>query len=526
MARVFSGFHQSFLIKVSDLAVRRFSLALFLVLGMTCTNSMPAAARDLAVVKPVMDCGALAKMVLNQPEFQGRVESAVLTSEEAPPPKMLANMTTAVKSAHPFCNVKGYLTPQVHFELHLPMENWTQRLVFEGCGGLCGSVMLFGIFGGDNCQPVADGEFATVTSDLGHSTQKLTNMDAVWAADKQLRVDFGHRGVHVTTLAAKQIVERFYGRPQAFAYFDGCSDGGREAMVSVERYPADFNGVIAGAPVLNEVANNTIYHAWGVQRLINPDGKKVFSDAAIETLHKAVIAACGTVTGDSKVNLVLDPTKCHYDPSAIACKGSEKADSCLTSDQVKAAHELYVGPHDPEGHLLYYGYDYGSELLWNREADGDASWGPGSFPGYLASDPPDPTAEFRKQVFTRDAVKKNNVFANDLNALDTDLHPFQRAGGKLIIWQGWGDIAVATMPTVNFYHALRERFGPQTGDFVRLYMLPGVAHCGGGEGPDKMDLMATIMKWTEDGIAPGPMNVVKKDPSGAVTAKEVIEPYL
>jgi Tannase and feruloyl esterase len=498
---------------------------LLLALSVMLLGGSSAHAKDLQIVKPAMECAALTKMVLTNPEAPGRVESAVIKESEAPPPAMIAKLLslTAVE-AHPFCDVKGYVTPQVHFEIHLPIENWTQRLMFQGCGGFCGAVAPFGFYvmGGEGCQPATHGEIAVVTSDLGHSSQM---MDAVWAASKQAREDFGYRGVHVSTLAAKEIVARYYGQPQTYSYFNGCSDGGREAMVSVERYPADFNGVIAGAPVFNEVANNTIYHAWGVQKLIRADGSLVFSDAALKTLHNAALEACDTLGGDPKDGVIPDPTKCHFDPATAACKAGASGDSCLSPEQVQAAKELYIGPHDVEGHALYYGYDYGSEMSWNKEAQGDGAWGKGSFPGYLASDPPDPNAEFKTQTFTREAVRKNNAFADELDALNSDLRPLHKAGAKLIIWHGWGDIGVAPGPTLAFYQAAREKVGPEFNDFVRLYMLPGVAHCGGGEGPDKMKLMAAIMAWVEDGVAPGPMTAVKKDETGKVIAERVIQPY-
>jgi hypothetical protein len=487
-----------------------------------------AAAKDLPPVKPVIDCTALANMVFADSRAFGRVESAVLKDSEPAPPSIVARMTTAVEKPRPYCEVKGYIIPQVHFELHLPTENWTQRLLFEGCGGFCGAVRLFGIFGGNGCLVATNGEFATVTSDLGHNSQKM--MDAVWAADKQLREDFGYRGVNVTTIAAKEIVAKYYGQPQAFAYFDGCSDGGREAMASVERYPNDFNGVIAGAPVVNEVANNTIYHAWGVQKLIRPDGSKVFSDAAMATLHNAALAACDTMNGDPKDGVVPDPPQCHFDPSVIACGKGEPASSdskCLTPEQVKAAKELYLGAHDAEGHVFYYGYDVGSELQWNKEADGDAAWGgtAGSFPGFLASDPPDVKIDFHNLAFTESTVKGFYVFANELNAGNADLRPLQKAGAKLIIWQGWSDVAVAPGAVLDYYSKLRKTVGPQTDDFVRLYMLPGVSHCGGGDGPDKTELVKTLMGWVEDGIAPGPLTATKRDDEGKVTATRVIQPY-
>ena len=473
-----------------------------LALGLAFLSAMPAAARDLPAVKPVLDCSALAKIVLANPEAPGRVESAAV-------------VTTGTPS--PYCDVKGYVTPQVRFELHLPTVNWTQRLLFEGCGGFCGAIRLGAVRAAEGCQPVTNGEFILVTSDLGHASQ---GMDAVWAADKQLRVDFGYRGVHVTTLAAKEIVARFYGRPQAFAYFNGCSDGGREAMVEVERYPADYNGVVSGASVVNETANNTIFHAWALQHVQHPDGSNVFSDAALTMLHNAAVAACGEKDG-----LIGDPEQCHFDPGSTACKGGEAVDSCLTPEQVRAARDIYIGAQGPDGRAIYFGYPIGSELGWNRQVAGVAGWRVGSFPGYLASDPPSLTAEMSNVAFTPEAVKKLNVFGADLNALNPDIRPFQSAGGKLIMWHGWADPAVPSMSSVTFFRAIRGKAGAATDAFVRLYMLPGVGHCGGGQGPDKADLMTAIMAWTEDGIAPGAITVNKKDGTGPVTATRTIQPF-
>jgi Tannase and feruloyl esterase len=503
-----------------------------IALGFCCLVPASAMARDLAVVKPVMDCAALTRMILTNPEAPGRVQSATLEKSEGAGSALSAAMTTRVIKAAPFCKVTGYVVPQVRFELHLPTESWTQRLLFQGCGALCGELTSMGLFGGDGCKTFEDGQFATVISDLGHHEPPILSldgvwamMDAVWAVDKDLRRDFGYRGVHVTTIAAKEIIARYYGQPQAYAYFSGCSDGGREAMVAVERYPADFNGVVAGSAVMNEVLNNTIYHAWGVQKLIRPDGSKAFSDDAMMTLHKAVVAACDTLNGAPKDGLIEDPTLCHFDPATIECKSGESSSACLTNEQVKIAKDLYIGAQDPEGHPLYFGYDPGSELAWNSEAKIDGSFGTGAFPGYLASDPPSATTEMKNLKFTQEAVKKMMVFASDVNALNPDLRPFHKAGGKLIVWSGWADVAVAPRGSVKFVREIRKTVGPDTDQFLRLYMVPGVQHCGGGEGPDKIDFLSAILAWTEDGVAPGSITARKKDTTGKVIAERVLQPY-
>jgi feruloyl esterase len=398
------------------------------------------------------------------------------------------------------------------------MENWTQRLLFEGCGGLCGAIHLGRVTAADGCQAVSNGEFAVVSSDLGHKSKD--DQDAVWAADKQLRIDFGYRGVHVTTVAAKEIIARFYGQPQAFAYFSGCSDGGREAMMEAERFPSDYNGILAGAAVMNKVTNDTVYHAWNIQHLRRADGTNVFSEAALATLHNAAIAACG----DKRDALIPDPTLCHFDPDVIACKSGEPTDACLTSTQVKAARDLYIGAQGPDGHPLYFGYEVGSELAWNRQLASDIAWGVGAFPGFMASDPPDLKAEMTNVVFTPEAVSRMTVFAAQLNATNYDLRPFQKAGGKLIMWHGWDDIGVAPRSWVTFFRDVQHA-GLSADTFLRLYMLPGVAHCSGGAGPDRIDAMSAIMAWVENGVAPGPIAAKKKDATGKIISERLIQPY-
>jgi len=515
--------HKNSLRSKTSLVVGR-TAAISMLTVIAVSMSVKASAKELPPVKPAIDCSTLTGMVLGSPEAIGKVDSATLKQEEPAPPAFMAKYVTTIKP-RPYCEVKGYVIPQVHFEIHLPTENWTQRLLFTGCGGFCGQINMWGIMGGDGCAIASSGEFATVTSDLGHRSEML-RMDAVWGADKQLREDFGFRGVHVSTVAAKEIVARYYGRPQAFTYFTGCSDGGREAMVSVERYPGDFDGVVAGAPVVNEVANNTVYHAWGVQKLVRPDGSKVFDDEAINILHNGALAACDTMDGDPKDGVIPNPPECHFDPSTLVCHdGASGGAKCLTPEQVEVAKELYKGPHDAAGHALYYGYDVGSELAWVRQAEGDSKWGPGSFTGFLASNPPDPKIEFKNLSFTQEAFKKYNVFADVLNAENTDLRPLNKAGGKLIIWQGWGDVAVAPGAILDYYKALRKKVGPQTDDFVRFYLVPGVSHCAGGEGPDKLELVKSILAWVEDGQAPGPLTAVRRDDEGKVAASRVIQPY-
>jgi len=222
-------------------------------LGGLATISVPdAGARDLAIVKPIIPCSSLA-------------ETDVTSAGEVPARIVTARLVTSSTDA-PYCEVRGYVAPQVSFELRLPTQNWMQRLLFSGCGGFCGRVD-FRLRAAEGCAAVENREFALVATDLGRSTPD-GNGDGVWAAGSpESRADYGFRGVHVVAVAAKAIIARFYGQSPAYSYFDGCSDGGREALMEVQRYPSEFNGVVAGAAVINDTANNSIFHAWSAQHV-------------------------------------------------------------------------------------------------------------------------------------------------------------------------------------------------------------------------------------------------------------------
>jgi feruloyl esterase len=440
-------------------------------------------ARDLPVVKAAVSCESLATAVFAATgEAPARVNSATLVSIGTP---------------SPYCNVRGYVAPQVNFELHLPTENWTQRLLYSGCGGFCGQVNVR-TQAAERCQPVQDGELALVAADLGHSTSALD--DAMWSVDNpQGRVNFGYRGVHAVVVAAKQIVARFYGRAQQFAYFSGCSDGGREGLNSLQRYPGDFNGVIAGAPVVNLTANNSLYHAWIVRQLLRPDGTKRFSDANLVLLHQAVVSACA-LGGQQIGEVIADPRDCHFDPAKLLCVNSTV--NCLTAEQVKAVRELYAGAHDADGRALYFGLPHGSELVWNTQAPSSLLYAT-SFIGFLAGDPAEYPVNVWSVTFSQESLQHYSRSGDILNALNPDLRPFAKKGGKVLIWHGWADVGVPPMSSIAYVDSVRANAGAKAAnDFLRLYMLPGVYHCGGGPGPDRIDLLTPLMTWVEDGVAP------------------------
>ncbi len=461
--------------------MKRFCLFL-LAIFMLATFPSVALARALERVAPKFSCASLAGFETQVEGARANVASASLVATAGTPR---------------YCEVKGQVEPRVQFELHLPVDGWQQRLLFTGCGGFCGSVRIrIGV--AEGCPAITDGTMATVSSDLGHSA---AFDDTSWASgNPQARLDYGHRANHVVTLAAKAIIDHFYMRPPVYSYFSGCSDGGREAMMEAQRYPDDFDGIIAGAPVINVTANNSVYHAWIVQHLLTREGKPVFSDAQLGAVHDAVLARCDARDG-KRDGILAAPLACRFDPNAMRCTPARASD-CLTGPQASAIAALYKGPVGRDGRALYFGMPLGSETTWNMSAQGSLRFAR-SFMSYMTSDTFEAMQDVWATTYATADLARYYRFNAVMNATDPDLRPFLHSGGKLILWHGWNDASVPPGSTLAYAKQVRAQLGRAADAGIRLYMLPGVNHCGGGDGPDKLDLLSAMIAWVEDGKAPG-----------------------
>src|ERR1700689_2326824 len=378
----------------------------------------------LAVVAPVADCATLASA-----DISAAVGAPVHINSASPVPE---------GRPAPYCDVKGYVDPQVNFEVRLPLTTWTQRLVQTGCGGLCG---MLGIrLGNDQgCLPAQKGELALTSTDMGHSG----GMDGQFGeSDYRLRIDFAYRGVHVTTLAAKALIEKYYGQKPKYSYFAGCSDGGREALMEAQRYPDDFNGITAGALAMNFVTQNTFYHGWNVRVNTGADGQPILTTDQLPILHKAVAAQCDAEDG-LKDGLISDPIGCQFNPEVVQCKPGQDAASCLTPAQVMVAKQIYAGAHDASGNkLVISGPLPGSELAWagvyipspgsNRIMSSMISTGTLKYLAYEKNPPSDYTLADLK--FDRATFDETTKLHSLYDSTDSDLSAFASAGGKLILW--------------------------------------------------------------------------------------------
>lgn len=453
----------------------------------------PADPVRLAIVLPVVNCARLAR--------------ADISSMVGAPTHITSAAQAFDSRQVPYCKVLGYVEPHVRFEVHLPVSNWTQRFVQTGCGGMCG---MLGIRLGNaqGCSPAEHGELALGTTDMGHDGGAAGKFGE---SDYQLRVDFAYRGVHVSTLAAKALIQRYYGRAPRYSYFAGCSDGGREALMEAERYPADFDGITAGAPAMNFVTQDTFYHGWNALVNTAPDGKAILTADKLPILHRAALAECDARDGLAD-GIISDPFSCHFDPAVTLCKAGQGRASCLTPEQVETARQIYAGPHDKHGDRLAISGPFpGSELVWAgvfvpRSSDArtmSAAVATGTL-RYLAyrRDPP-ANYSLSSLKFDRRSFAATTKLHFLYDATDPDLSAFARTGGKLILWHGLADPHISPLNTIAYYTAMQKIMGPaQVDRFARLYLFPGGYHCGGGEGPFTVDLLSAIMGWVERGTAP------------------------
>jgi Tannase and feruloyl esterase len=448
--------------------------------------------RNLPAVVPVASCESL--------------KAADLSGVTDRPVHITSAVEATDSSSHAYCKVDGYVDPAVKFEVHLPLHGWTQRYLQLGCGGLCGVLRVrLGDYE-QACVPAARGDLALASTDMGHEDR----MDGSWAADNpQARIDFAYRGVHVTALVAKALIRRFYGQAPRFSYFSGCSDGGREALLEAQRYPRDFNGIAAGAPALNFTVQNSFYHAWNALSNTGPDGKAVLTVSKLPVLHAAAIAACDATDG-LKDGLISEPRRCNFDPTVAQCRPGEDPSRCLTPAQVAVAKRIYAGARDAKGRRLIVGGPMpGSELAWAGvyvpQAPGQpifsAMIATGSLK-YLYYPQPLPASWTLKDLKFDQATLDSFPYRGMYDATNPDLSAFRAAGGRLLMWHGWSDQHISPLNSIVYYQAVEKLMGAgHVRRFVRLFLIPGVYHCGGGD-LSQFDVLTPLMTWVEGGVAP------------------------
>jgi hypothetical protein len=418
------------------------------------------------------------------------------------------------------CVVRGYVSPQVQFEVRMPVSGWTQRYLQTGCGGLCGNLRIDAPQ--RPCPMLERSEFALASTDMGHEGN-----GGMWAvSDPQLRVDFAYRGVHATALVAKALIAQYYGQPPKFSYFSGCSDGGREGLIEAQRYPNDFDGIAAGAAALNFLVQNSFYHAWNA-RVVAPERGKppVLTTDDLAILHQAAIAACDASDG-TRDNIISDPPACKFDPGVTECRGGPQIAKCLSHAAVEAAREIYRGAHDVGGQKLVIGaLQPGSELAWAgvfiprspQEPIGSAMFASDMLRGLAYWQPLPAGWDIYQFQFTTDALKGLMPTHGLYDATDPDLSAFAKHGGKLLMWHGWSDPHISPLNSIAYAQAVADQLGADASrNLLRLFLIPGMYHCGGGDGMTSVDILSPLIAWVENGKAPDSLVASRNDSDASV----------
>ena len=435
------------------------------------------------------------------------------------PPSGFGMPAASAKDLPAFCRVTATIKPakdsDIKVEIWLPLTGWNGKYRGQGNGGFAGSIDYPGLI------TALSAGYASSSTDTGHSGSPVNASWALGHPDKI--VDFGWRAIHEMTLRAKSIIQAFYGDSPKKSYFSACSNGGRQGLMEAQRFPEDYDGIIAGAPA-NYWTKVFATFIWDIQAMQAEPGGYIGANK-IPAIARAVTAACDANDG-VKDGVLNDPRECHFDPKVLLCQ-QDDSDSCLTAPQVAALKKIYDGPVDAKGKQMFPGFLPGGE-------DGEGGWATwiGRAPGkdlqtIFAS------GFYTHMISTKDPIdlKTINVetavkLADDqqgqtFNAIDPDLKAFARRGGKLIIYHGWSDAALPPVGSINYYNSVEEALGPgKPSYFMRLFMVPGMQHCGGGPGANSFgefaaagdadhDLSLALERWVEKGIPPDKLIATK-----------------
>jgi feruloyl esterase len=412
-----------------------------------------------------------------------------------------------------FCRVAATLKPtaesEIKIEVWMPEKAaWNGKFQAVGNGGWNGNI--------DN-NALATGlrrGYATASTDTGH-----TGGGGPWMANREKLIDYGHRAVHEMTVAAKSLISSHYGSAPRFAYFNGCSAGGRQGLKAAQMYPNDFDGIVAGAPALN-ATGRAAFAVWVAQHNLKDPGS-FLPPAKYPLINNAVLAACDALDGATD-RLLENPRACKFDPQVLACKEGD-GENCLTAAQVQTVRAMYSPVVNPQTkRVINNGLEYGSELGWGTFG--------GQQPFGVA------TQMFQHMVFKTEAwdyktlnfdadwAATEKVEGGIINAQDPNLKAFAARGGKLISYHGWGDPQIPTGSSVDYYQSVANTMGGNVSDSYRLFLVPGMAHCGGGTGTATFDMLGALENWVEKKTAPDSI-AASRTTGGKVDRTRPLCPY-
>ncbi len=444
----------------------------------------------------------------------------------------------AMEGLPAFCRVAGAIKPSadsdIQFEVWLPASAWNGKLQGVGNGGFAGSISYAALG-----NAVTHG-YAVAATDTGHRGGAT---DGAWALGHHEKlVDFGYRAIHETALTGKALAKAFYGGDPKRSYFSSCSNGGREALMEAQRYPADYDGIIAGAPAYNWTH---LLSTAGYNLQVTMDPASYIPPAKIPAIEAAALAACDANDG-VKDGIIDRPDRCSFQPASLLCKGAD-SDTCLTQPQVKGMEVLLDGLRTSKGRI-FPGYVVGGmpgaagwpAWIFGGTRGGSLmyAFGNGYFKNMLFEDP---NWDFHSFQPDRDVKIADDKTALILNATDPDLGKFRARGGKLILYHGWSDPGISPLSTIEYLKSVQAKMGAsQTESFVRVYMAPGMQHCSGGPGPNNFgqggvaegdpqhNIGRALEHWVEDGVAPAQIVATKfkgDNPANGVERTRPLCPY-
>lgn len=411
----------------------------------------------------------------------------------------------AYASLPAFCRVAATLRPtsdsEINIEVWMPSTGWNNKLLAVGNGAWAGTISYAAMAPG-----LAAG-YATTSTDTGH-----TGGQAAFVVDHPEKVvDFSYRAVHEMTVAAKGITDAFYGGAPRLSYFQGCSTGGRQALTSAQRYPLDFDGIIAGASAVNASRLHGT-QVWVAQQS-HRDDASLIPQAKYAVLHDAVLQACDALDG-VKDRVIENPRQCKFDPVVLLCKEGDAA-NCLTAAQVETAKRVFAGPG------LFSGFEYGSEGGWNGTLANPVGIAYDMYRYFVFNNP---NWDYKTLNIEKDVPAFDKAIGAVMNSSDTNLTPFFNHGGKLIMYHGWADPGIPAGNSVQYYSDVVKRVGRSSDESIRLFMLPGVGHCGGGDGPSTFDSLGALDQWRDKGKAPASITA-SHSTNGAVDKTRPLCPY-
>lgn len=479
------------------------TLALAGLFGTPALARQPAPPAEAALrpayadAQPVRTCESLASLVLTDTT----IEAAALDTS----------------GASPVCRVTAIVThppagDRVTIWVALPGEGWNGR--FQGIGG-------GGFSGGSpkGLQTPAAAGYTAASTDTGHEGGSGSfALDAGGRLNWMLIRDNAYLGIHEMTVTAKAIVSAFYGKPARFSYFNGCSTGGRQGLSEAQRYPADYDGILSGAPAINWPRLH-VEQMWGP--LLMLEAKHAVPMCRLNAALDAAVAACDGIDG-VKDGVVEDPVRCAYDPKALVGTTPSAGCGAFTEADAGIVRKIWQGPRRQDGSFLWYGLPYGAPFTLGATAGDPLEPRPLGIPldwfrYFLAQDPAwdwrTLTASSYEQLWDQSVEQYDAVIGTD----NPDLSAFRDRGGKLLLWHGWSDPLIYAGGTIDYFTRVQARMGvAQTAAFARLFMAPGVGHCAGGAGPAPSGLFDALVRWVEEGRAPETLTAVRRDKAGAV----------